>query len=107
MIDIRIAPELWPAVMISPIVIGIYGRRLEEMTWRTHRPACVLAQMIGAMAALAVVVGASLGGPAWACYVVLTLTGWHIWRTEPAWAAAGGPPPETESRPMPFDGAHQ
>lgn len=103
MTTITIAPELVPAVAIAAVTIGVYAARLEHMTWRTHRPACVLAQMVGALAALSVAVAAGIGAPSLLCYAGLVAVGLHVWRTEPAWQASGGPPPETESRPMPLD----
>lgn len=97
MIDVRISAELVPAVLVSAVCIGLYATRLEQMTWRTHRVLCVIAQMLGALSSLAVIVAAGAAVPAPACYGALCAIGVHIWMTEPAWLDAGGPPPETES----------
>ncbi len=76
--------------------------RLDGMTWRTHRPAVVLAHVL--MAVAVIVAGwdaASDGAGVLSALVILLSCAWLLW-SWPEWA--GGPPRSTESRPMPLDG---
>lgn len=77
-----------------------YAQRLNGMTWRTHRPLCVAAQVVGAVAAAGGMYAAGEGLTVLA-WVALTLAWGHLAVSAPSWIA--GPPPETESRPVPLD----
>lgn len=87
------------------LAVSVYGWRINEMTWRTHRPRCVLAQLSGAVLSCGLIYCAAGGLPVDWLYPGLCIVMGHLAATGKRWQ--DGPPPETESRPMPFDGAPQ
>lgn len=89
----------------SCLSVLIYATRLNAMTWRTHRFRCVSAQMSGAILACGLIYWASDGmSPGWLYPVLLVLLA-HLSVTSERWQS--GPPPETETRPMPLEGLQQ
>ncbi len=93
------------AATLAAGAIGLYAARINGMTWRTHRPLCIAAQLAGAAAAAGgmYAAGDGLTVLAWAA---ITAAWAHLAASSARWAG-GRPPPETESRPMPLDGATQ
>lgn len=86
---------------------ALYLVRLNALHPGTHLPRCIGAQALG-FAAACWVFGASTSIPEWAQWLnfgALCLMLIHLGATSTRWDF--GAPPETESRPMPFDGAPQ
>lgn len=89
----------------SLFAVGVYAKRINRMTWRTHLARCVIAQASGAVLSCALIYAAAGGvSPGWMYPALLPLL-LHLSVTSERWAS--GPPPETESRPMPLEGLHQ
>ena len=89
----------------SSLCVMVYAIRLNAMTWRTHVARCVAAQSSGAVLSCLLIYSAAGGAsPGWMYPALLALLA-HLSVTSERWQS--GPPPETESRPMPLDGAHQ
>jgi peptidoglycan/LPS O-acetylase OafA/YrhL len=98
-------PHHWLILGLAAFALGVYVWRLNGMTWRTHLPRCVSAQMLGAIVACGLIYqSAGHAAPNW-LYATLICVWLHLTVTEDAWRA--GPPPESESRPMDLDGAMQ
>lgn len=89
----------------SGLSVAVYAARLNAMSWRTHLARCVAAQLSGAVLSCLLIYSAAGGAsPGWLYPALLVLLA-HLSVTSERWQA--GPPPETESRPMPLDGAAQ
>jgi len=89
----------------SALAVAVYAARLNRMTWRTHRYRCVAAQLSGAVLSCLLIYSAAGGAsPGWMYPMLLAMLA-HLSVTSERWQS--GPPPETESRPMPLDGLHQ
>jgi hypothetical protein len=87
------------------IAVAVYGWRINDMSWHTHIPRCVAAQTAGALVSCALIYLATGGAdPVW-LFPALIGVWLHLALTCEHWQ--DGPPPETESRPMPLDGLHQ
>lgn len=93
----------WFIICMSGLALGVYVWRINGMTWRTHLPRCVSAQAIGAVIACGLIYYTAGHAPPDWLYIALICVWLHLSWTEDKWAA--GPPPESESRPMPLDGA--
>lgn len=86
---------------------ALYLVRLNALNPGTHLPRCIGAQALG-FAAACWIFGASTSIPEWAQWInlcALCLMLIHLGATSTQWDF--GAPPETESRPMPLDGAAQ
>lgn len=95
----------WFIFAAAALAVWVYATRLNRMTWWTHLTRCVAAQSSGAVVACALMYGAAGGwSPGWLCPVLLVLLA-HLSVTSERWQS--GPPPETESKPTPFDGDPQ
>lgn len=89
----------------SVLAVWVYATRLNRMTWWTHLTRCVAAQSAGALVScLLMYCSAGSESPGWLYPVLLVILA-HLSVTSERWQS--GPPPETESRPMPLDGAAQ
>lgn len=95
----------WFILGLSGLALGVYVHRINDMTWRTHLPRCVSAQALGAVSACALIYWTAGHAPQDWLYGALIVIWGHLAWTEDRWTA--GPPPESESRPMPLDGAPQ
>jgi hypothetical protein len=95
----------WFILALSGVALGVYVWRINGMTWRTHLPRCVSAQSAGAICVCGLIYAAAGHYDHDWLYAGLVLVWCHLAVTEDAWAS--GPPPESESRPMPLDGAMQ
>ena len=95
----------WFIFAAAALAVWVYARRINDMTWWTHLTRCVAAQSAGALSSC-LLMYFSAGGesPGWMYPVLLVILS-HLSATSERWQ--DGPPPETESRPMPFDGAPQ
>lgn len=87
---------------------ALYLTRLNALSPSLHLPRCIGAQALGFVAACWVF-GASTSIPEWAQWLnlaTLCVMLIHLGSTSVRWPGSR-PPPESESRPMPFDGAPQ
>ena len=89
----------------SALAVWVYSTRLNRMTWWTHLTRCVAAQSSGAVVACAIMYGAAGSWSPGLLDPVLRVIRAHVSVTSERWQS--GPPPETETRPMPLDGLHQ
>lgn len=70
-----------------------YARRINDVSWRTHRATCVLAQLTGGLSSAAIMGWSVLTSP-WElllCWVILCTLWYHLAATASAWRF--GPPP--------------
>ena len=71
-----------------------YARRINDVSWRTHRATCVLAQLTGGLSSAAIMGWSVLTSP-WElllCWAILGTLWYHLAATASAWRF--GPPPK-------------
>ena len=73
--------------------VMFYARRINDVSWRTHRATCVLAQLTGGLSSAAVLGWSVLTSPLELvlCWVILGTLWYHLAATASAWRF--GPPP--------------
>lgn len=69
-----------------------YARRINDVSWRTHRATCVLAQLTGGLASAAILGWSVLTSPLGLvlCWAILGTLWYHLAATASAWRF--GPP---------------
>lgn len=74
-----------------------YARRINDVSWRTHRATCVAAQLAGAFTSCAVMGRSALTSPLELvlCGALLALCWYHLLSTATAWRHG---PPVSETR---------
>jgi peptidoglycan/LPS O-acetylase OafA/YrhL len=95
----------WFIFAAAALAVWAYADRLNDMTWWTHLTRCVAAQSLGALCCCLLMYSAAGGVSPGLLYPALLVVLLHLSVTSERWQS--GPPPETESRPMPLDGAPQ
>lgn len=85
-------------VVLALFTLVNYAHRINDVSFRTHRTACVLAQLAGGLTACAVFGWAFLTGPAELvlCGVALALCWTHLLGTAPDWRHGA---PAKDTRP--------
>ena len=72
--------------------VMFYARRINDVSWRTHRATCVLAQLTGGLSSAAILGWSVLTSPLELvlCWVILGTLWYHLAATASAWRF--GPP---------------
>lgn len=79
------------------LTVGLYGQRINDLRWSTHRATCVAAQLAGAFTSCAVMGMSALTSPLELviCGALLALCWYHLLSTAAAWRYG---PPVSETR---------
>ena len=74
------------------LTVGLYGQRINDLRWSTHRATCVLAQLTGGLASSAILGWSVLTSPLELvlCWAILGTLWYHLAATASAWRF--GPP---------------